>query len=146
MAIDSIGSLGSAQFQPRPPQNSGTQNSGTDNLTVQQFLQNPQQGSQAQGSSAPVQTQTTNAVQQPGNTQQSQPANPQAANDTPDTRQTLSDFLNQQTRQAAEPSSQQPGTTQPQTASNSALNYGADGAANQTQNPNQAGQLVSLSV
>lgn len=142
MAIDSIGTLGSTQFQPRALQNPAQQQSG--GPSVQQLLQEgTQQPQGSQPASAPVQTQTANAVQQPSNTQPSQQAVPPAANDGGSTVQTITDLLNQQTRFAVEP---QQDTDQPETAPSSALNYGANGAANQSQSPNQPGRFVSLSI
>lgn len=146
--IDSLGAYAgasAAQYQPRqtPP---SSQNGGEDNRgqTIQQYLQSAQQGGQDQG----VETQTTGAVVQATNAQQSQQGNRAANNDNGSTIQTLSQTLNRLSNVGSarpEPANQ-PETTQPETSPTSALNYTASGAASPTQSPTDAGRRVSLSV
>lgn len=131
MAIESIGSSGFAQFQPRPQQTE------TDNNAVQSFVQNLQEAGRSQPSpetTPPVQTQTSNAVQQPTQSQQSQRPGTAAA-------PTFQEFNAQQNEGPQRGERPEAGQN-----NNSALNYTASGAPNAANNPGQAGRLVSLSV
>jgi hypothetical protein len=132
MAIESIGSPGIAQFQPR-----NQQPSETDNNAVQSFVQNLQEAgrNQPQAETAPaVQTQTAAAVQQPAQSQQSERPGTAAA-------PSFQEF-------AAQSNEPQDAAERPEAGQNngSALNYSASGATNSSTNPGQAGRLVSLSV
>lgn len=132
MAIESIGSSGIAQFQPRPQQS----NFGTDNRAV---LEQDNARSSAQASEQPAaqqaaQPQIPNAVTQP------QPSN---ASERPGTAAapTFQEFVSQQNEGPQRGERPEAGQN-----NNSALNYTASGAPNAANNPGQAGRLVSLSV
>lgn len=138
--IDGVASYGSVslqQFQPRPPQNNSPANnqSGSDNPAVQQFQVNPAQNPPAAAPTA--ETQTANAVQQPNPAQNSPPPAPSANNNGSGNALSLSEILERANAQPAPQNDPEPP---------SALNYNANGAANQAQKPTQSGQLVSLSV
>ncbi|HEX6960132.1 MAG TPA: hypothetical protein VF194_19285 [Ferrovibrio sp.] len=129
MAIDSIGASGAGalqQFQPRP-----LTDAGSDNRSIQQFLQNPQQQSQTPPANAPVQPQTANAVAQPNTAQNAAQPRPPARNDeNPAPAPDLGAADRERTEQRQ----------------TSAVNYSASGLANAAQTPTQAGRRLSLSV
>jgi len=133
MAIESIGSSGIAQFQPR-----NTQPTESDNNAVQSFVQNLQEAGRSQQPSEttpPVQTQTSSAVQQPVQSQQSERPGTAAA-------PSFREFIEQQN----EPQSQAAQRPQAGQNNSSALNYTAGGTANAPAGTGQTGRFVSLSV
>ena len=138
--IDGVASYGPSapqQFQPRPPQNNSPagNDTGSDNPAVRQFQVNP--GQTPPASPPTAETQTANAVQQPNPSQPAASPQPPASNDGSSNALSLSEILEQANSQPSPQNDPEPP---------SALNYNANGAANQAQKPAQAGQLVSLSV
>lgn len=136
MAIDSI-STGSVAPQLPIRQQPSNPASGTDNNAVRDSLQNNQQDNRSQvNAAAPTQTQTANAVPQSNAGQRSETARQGGTNDGGAIINGLSQQLQQQSQDDAEPPSSR----------NSTINYGASGTPNTQQNPNQSGRLISLSV